>query len=153
MRGGDQQSRLGFHNNKIIGKTGDTADCDKIEFRLFNSSSIFKLNITLREGLLSSPKQQINHGSSFCSHGASRLDRAQAAPWSKVEGHPFPGDEPFVTLAQLHSELSSRAFTTNNDASNNLQRTEYLHKMGWIKRNPRRVQDMDERSQLVGQQQ
>jgi len=29
------------------GKTGVTADRDKIEFRLFNSSSIF--NITLRE--------------------------------------------------------------------------------------------------------
>ena len=39
------------------GKTGVTADCDKIEFRLFNSSSIF--NITLREELFSLPKQ--NH--------------------------------------------------------------------------------------------
>ena len=33
------------------GKTGVTADRDKIEFRLFNSSSIF--NITLREELFS----------------------------------------------------------------------------------------------------
>jgi len=37
------------------GKTGVTTDRDKIEFRLFNSSSIF--NITLREELFSSPKQ------------------------------------------------------------------------------------------------
>ena len=37
------------------GKTGVTADRDKIEFRLFNSSSIF--NITLREELFSLPKQ------------------------------------------------------------------------------------------------
>jgi len=36
-------------------KTGVMADRDKIEFRLFNSSSIF--NITLREELFSSPKQ------------------------------------------------------------------------------------------------
>jgi len=34
-----------------IGKTGVTADRDKIEFRLFNSSSIF--NITLREEIFS----------------------------------------------------------------------------------------------------
>ena len=39
----------------IVGKTGVTADRDKIEFRLFNSSSIF--NITLREELFSLPKQ------------------------------------------------------------------------------------------------
>jgi len=38
---------------KRRGKTGVTADRDKIEFRLFNSSSIF--NITLREELLSLP--------------------------------------------------------------------------------------------------
>ena len=38
-----------------LGKTGVTADRDKIEFRLFNSSSIF--NITLREELFSLPKQ------------------------------------------------------------------------------------------------
>jgi len=38
-----------------IGETGVTADRDKIEFRLFNSSSIF--NITLREDLFSSPKK------------------------------------------------------------------------------------------------
>jgi len=38
-----------------IEKAGVTADRDKIEFRLFNSSSIF--NTTLREELLSSPKQ------------------------------------------------------------------------------------------------
>ena len=37
-----------------LGKTGVTADRDKIEFRLFNSSLIF--NITLREEALSSPK-------------------------------------------------------------------------------------------------
>ena len=39
----------------LSGKTRVTADRDKIEFRLFNSSSIF--NITLREELFSSPKQ------------------------------------------------------------------------------------------------
>ena len=39
----------------ILGKTGVTADRDKIEFRLFNSSSIF--NITLREELFSLPKK------------------------------------------------------------------------------------------------
>ena len=37
------------------GKTGVTADRDKIELRLFDSSSIF--NITLREELFSLPKQ------------------------------------------------------------------------------------------------
>jgi len=37
-------------------KTGVTVDRDKIEFRLFNSSSI--LNITLREELFSLPKQK-----------------------------------------------------------------------------------------------
>ena len=37
-----------------LGKTGVTADRDKIEFRLFNSGSIF--NVTLREELFSSPK-------------------------------------------------------------------------------------------------
>jgi len=86
------------------GKTGVTADHDKIEFRLFNSSSI-------------------------------------------------PGDEPSVTLAQLHNELSSRASTTINNAFNNLQRSEYLYKMGWIKQNPRRIQGVVERRQPVGQQQ
>ena len=39
----------------LSGKTGVTADRDKIEFRLFNSSSIF--NLTLREELFSLPKQ------------------------------------------------------------------------------------------------
>jgi len=39
----------------ILGKTGVTAGRDKIEFRLFNSSSIF--NITLREELFSVPKK------------------------------------------------------------------------------------------------
>jgi len=70
-------------------------------------SSIF--NITLREEFLFSPKPKINHGSSFCFHGASRLSRA---PWSEVEGHPFPGVEPTATLAQLHRELCSHASTT-----------------------------------------
>jgi len=46
-------------------KTGVTADRDKIEFRLFNSSSIF--NITLREELFSLPKQNqiMNYFSGF----------------------------------------------------------------------------------------
>ena len=44
-----------FYIIKVIGKTGVTADRDKIEIRLFNSSSIF--NITLCEELFSSPKQ------------------------------------------------------------------------------------------------
>ena len=38
-----------------LGKTEVTADRDKIEFRLFNSSSIF--NMTLREELFSLPKR------------------------------------------------------------------------------------------------
>jgi len=41
--------------NRRKGKTGVTADRDKIEFWLFNSSSIF--NITLREELFSLPKK------------------------------------------------------------------------------------------------
>ena len=41
----------------FLGKSGVTADRDKIEFSLFNFSSIF--NITLREELVSLPKQ--NH--------------------------------------------------------------------------------------------
>jgi len=44
-------------NEKMLcnGKTGETADLDKIEFRLFNSGPIF--NITLREELFSLSKQ------------------------------------------------------------------------------------------------
>jgi len=38
-----------------VGKTGVTADRAKVEFRLFNSSSIF--NIALREELFSLPKK------------------------------------------------------------------------------------------------
>ena len=38
-----------------LGKTGVTVDRDKIEFRLFNSSSIF--NVTLRQELFSLPKK------------------------------------------------------------------------------------------------
>jgi len=41
--------------NMHTGKTGVTADRDKIEFGLFNSSSIF--NITLRDELFSLPKK------------------------------------------------------------------------------------------------
>jgi len=43
---------------QIQGKTGVTADRDKIEFRLFNSSSIF--NINLREELLFTVAKQIH---------------------------------------------------------------------------------------------
>jgi len=39
------------HKRRALWKTGVTADRDKIEFRLFNSTSIF--NITLREKLSS----------------------------------------------------------------------------------------------------
>jgi len=42
-------------SRSCLGKTGVTADRDKIEFRLFNSSSIF--NITLREESFSLPKK------------------------------------------------------------------------------------------------
>jgi len=49
--------------SSIEGKTGVTADRDKIEFSLFNSRSIF--NITLREELLSSLKQKTNHASLY----------------------------------------------------------------------------------------
>jgi len=60
-------SHLRFHtehatqappSSTIGGRTGVMADRDKIEFRLFNSSSIF--NITLREELFSLPKQNLN---------------------------------------------------------------------------------------------
>ena len=53
------------------GKTGVTADRDQIEFRLFNSSSIF--NITLREELFSLPKQKNSHAFLSWFHGASHL--------------------------------------------------------------------------------
>jgi len=36
----------------------------------------------------------------------------------------------------LHNELGSRASTTISNVFNNLQQSEYLCKMGWIKRNP-----------------
>ena len=52
---GDFQNRRAAGCSGSPGKTGVTADRDKIEFRLFNSSSIF--NITLREELFSLPKQ------------------------------------------------------------------------------------------------
>jgi len=44
-------STQGVASSSLFGETGVTADRDKIEFRLFNSSSIF--NITLREELIS----------------------------------------------------------------------------------------------------
>jgi len=66
-------------------KTGVTANRDKIEFRLFNSSSIF--NITLREELLSSLKHKTNHTSLSCFHGASHLSQV---PWKEVDGHYSP---------------------------------------------------------------
>ena len=40
---------------RLLSKTGVTADREKIEFGLFNSSSIF--NISLREELFSLPRQ------------------------------------------------------------------------------------------------
>jgi len=46
---------IGISKQEHLGKTGVTADRDKIDFRLFNSSSIF--NITLREELFCLPKQ------------------------------------------------------------------------------------------------
>jgi len=49
-----------------------TAYLDKIEFRLLNSSSIF--NITLREELLSSPKQKTHHTYLSWFHGASHRE-------------------------------------------------------------------------------
>jgi len=125
------------------GKTGVTADRDKIEFRLFNSSSIF--HITLREELFSY-RSKTNHAVLSWFHSASHLSQV---PWREVEGHYSPDDELSVTLAQLHNEHSSRASTTINNAFNTLQRPEYLHKMGWIKR----LQGVGERRQPVGHQQ
>ena len=90
------------------------------------------------------------HAVLYWFHGASHLSQV---PWREVEGHHSPGDEPSVTLAQLRNELSSRASTTINNAFNNLQRSEFLRKMGWIKRNPRRIQGVGERRQPVGQHQ
>jgi len=52
----------------VLGKTGVTADCDKIEFRLFNSSSIF--NITLREEL----RKTHNQGNSGLQLLSKKLD-------------------------------------------------------------------------------
>jgi len=83
-------------------------------------------------------------------HGASHLSQV---PLREVEGHYSPGDEPSVTLAQKNNELSSRLSTTMNNAFNTLQQSGYLRKMGWIKRNPRRIQGVGERRQPVGQQQ
>jgi len=37
-------------------------------------------------------------------------------------------------------------------AFNNLQRSDYIHKMEWIQQNSRRIQDMDKRRQPVGKQ-
>jgi len=51
-------SLRGSQIEHVWGKTGVTADRDKIEFRLFNSSSIF--NITLREELFFLPKNKPN---------------------------------------------------------------------------------------------
>jgi len=113
---------------------------------LFNSSSI--LNITLLEEFFLFTEAKPNHALSWF-HGASHLSQV---PWREVEGHHSSGDEPSVTLAQ-QNELSSRASTTMNNAFNTLQRSEYLRKMGWIKRNPRRIQGVGEQRQPVGQQQ
>jgi len=67
-----------------------------------------------------------------CFHGASHLSQVS---WREVEGHYSPGDEPSVTLAQLHNELSSRASTTI-DAFNNLQQSDYIRKNGMDQTNP-----------------
>jgi len=66
------------------GKTGVTADRDKIEFRLFDSTSIF--NITFREQLFSLPKKNQPCCLSWF-HGASHLSQV---PWREVEGHYSP---------------------------------------------------------------
>ena len=52
---GEREGEREREKERERGKTGVTADRDKIEFRLFNSSSIF--NITLREELFSLPKK------------------------------------------------------------------------------------------------
>jgi len=64
-------------------------------------------------------RSKINHGSLSCFHGASHLSQV---PWREVEGHYSPGDEPSVTLAQLHNELARAHLrrpkmpsTTSND--------------------------------------
>jgi len=108
----------------MLGKTGVTANRDKIEFRLFNSSSIF--NITLREELLSSLKHKTNHASLSCFHGASHLSQV---PRREVEGHYSPGDEPSVTLALLHNELSSCA---SHDSGVSVDITLERHRTGQL---------------------
>jgi len=114
---------------------------------MFNSGLIF--NITLREELFSLLKQKPTMHS--CPGFMALHSHLSQVPWREVEGRYSPGDEPSVTLAQLHNELSSRASTAINNAFNNLQQSEYLRKMGWIKLNPQQIQDVGERRQPVGQ--
>ena len=76
------QPRHAFACARGRGKTGVSTDRDKIEFRLFNSSSIF--NITLREELFSY-RSKTTPWSWF--HGASHLSQV---PWREVEGHYSP---------------------------------------------------------------
>ena len=67
----------------------------------------------------------------------------------------------FTTVAILNEKsfrslIEAREFRRNGGgecaAFNNLQRSDYIHKMGWIQRNSLRIQDMDERRQPVGKQ-
>ena len=64
------------------GKTGVTTDRDKIEFRLFDSSSIFNIYNPSRRVILFT-EAKLNHALSWF-HGASHLSQV---PWREVEGH------------------------------------------------------------------
>jgi hypothetical protein len=101
------QPRHAFACARGRGKTGVTVTVTGLSLRCFSSSSIF--NKTLREepSLHRSEFPIHVHGPVFMA-----LCRLSRVPWSEVEGQTSPGDEPTVTLAQLHSELSSRASTT-----------------------------------------
>ena len=97
---------LRFFKRKSRGKTGVTADRDKIQFRLFNSCSIF--NITLCEELFSFTEAKINHAflSWFC--GASHLSQV---PWREFEGHYSPSTCRMLYGAyQILKHLSTRFF-------------------------------------------
>jgi len=70
------------------GRTGVTADCEKIEFRLFNSSSIF--NTTLRKEVISKIELELNNLNSILSRSAvTSVFYPRSLAVMKVLLHPY----------------------------------------------------------------
>jgi len=82
-----------------------TVDHVKIEFRLFNFSSIF--NVTLREKSLFTEVNPI-HGPLSCIHGTSCPSRV---PCTQLEGHPSPPHPSLPLRLDLSLTFATRPMT------------------------------------------